>query len=134
MEAYQRLASAAPYGQEALEEQQAHLEETYGKPPEEAKHFFFVMRLKSLAQRAGISGIDTQTAQARASRSQQIVVTFDRPPHPRKLYGFVAKNPGWEAKDERTLQIALTDLGQQWSDQAVALEAAIRHWTDENKA
>ncbi len=127
LEAYQRMAAAAAVSEEALVEEVKHMEEIHGQLPETAQNFVTVLRTKTLAQQVGMTSVDTQIiAPVGRERIERYVLGFERPPHPRHLYGFVATHPAWTATDARTLRTECTALGSDARTQTETLMAALR--------
>jgi transcription-repair coupling factor (superfamily II helicase) len=83
-----------------------------GSIPQAVEHLFYILRLKILGRKAGISSIDTSFASANSSE-QIFILETENPIEPKLFAKMLDKCPHWQYSVEE-IKVAKKDLGSDW--------------------
>ena len=109
---YQRLAAADNFNY--LEELRSDLIEDYGRMPKEVANLFYVLEIKMLAKRAGLTNVRAENIYGKGER--EIVLSMSNRVRPEHILNLLEYNSEWLVSGNK-LKIPMEELGVSWVDE-----------------
>jgi transcription-repair coupling factor (superfamily II helicase) len=104
---YQKIASIPKIAE--LQNAFGDMKEAYGKPPQEVKNLYALLKLRIICQKTDISRIESK----RTAQGDKLFITFSPSINPKMIPSLLDSNDAWTFSQDQ-IRIPFEKLGTDW--------------------